>query len=374
MEPLHWDLQDPFKDICLGLRQPEQQVLQQPQGISWQEQLEQQLEQLRMQPPPRRFDELELQRRAQSEFQPQQHERHQDLQLKQQQQQQQQQQQRKHLQQQQELEVRSYPQGPRWWLDASCRNQARCEGDIWAGREEQGLHRLASCERMGGSMPSSAASTARTPSQRSEARSETRRIAWGPGPPERKRVGSISPRVAPQSAADESAAGPSKRRQRAQTPTLYGGKVRLFSSIHDTTPNRHVQMDDLVDRGRSSSNPCPKVRSRPEPRPAPDFRQTQDWQRAHESRQRRGQQLHRQQQQRLQERPALRPTGRGHNHDSRTEEHNDSSGESNASSWGSDAGPESEVADRQQPPLQRPCPQQPPPQPPNSGYSQICCD
>eukprot|EP00443_Scrippsiella_acuminata_P084959 CAMPEP_0115409552 /NCGR_PEP_ID=MMETSP0271-20121206/20065_1 /TAXON_ID=71861 /ORGANISM="Scrippsiella trochoidea, Strain CCMP3099" /LENGTH=639 /DNA_ID=CAMNT_0002833707 /DNA_START=83 /DNA_END=1999 /DNA_ORIENTATION=+ len=66
--------------------------------------------------------------------------------------------------------------------------------------------------------------------------------------------------------------------------TLYGGKMEFFSTVLDTTPQRHVQMDDLVDRGRPLfGNTAPR---RPQPRPPPDFRQTEAWKRAFAVRQR----------------------------------------------------------------------------------------
>lgn len=66
--------------------------------------------------------------------------------------------------------------------------------------------------------------------------------------------------------------------------TLYGGKTELFGRVYDSTPTNQVFMEDIVNRGKSEKGPqCPQ---RPTPRPAPDFRQTEAWQRAYASRQR----------------------------------------------------------------------------------------
>lgn len=64
--------------------------------------------------------------------------------------------------------------------------------------------------------------------------------------------------------------------------TLYGGRVEYFSSLIDTTPSQHMQMDEIVDRARPGGA---RVLGR-RPRPAPDFRQTEAWQRAYALRQR----------------------------------------------------------------------------------------
>ncbi|CAE7281338.1 unnamed protein product, partial [Symbiodinium sp. CCMP2456] len=65
-----------------------------------------------------------------------------------------------------------------------------------------------------------------------------------------------------------------------------------------------VSLASLVDRNRSSSAPCAVQRRAP--RPAPDFRQTEDWQRANEVRQRRGRESVEQSQKKLERKPGLR--------------------------------------------------------------------
>ncbi|OLQ12269.1 hypothetical protein AK812_SmicGene3849 [Symbiodinium microadriaticum] len=85
-------------------------------------------------------------------------------------------------------------------------------------------------------------------------------------------------------------------------------KASLFSVLLDTLPSSTVSLASLVDRNRSSSAPC--AAQRRAPRPAPDFRQTEDWRRANEVRQRRGRESVEQSQKKLERKPGLRVPSR----------------------------------------------------------------
>lgn len=154
--------------------------------------------------------------------------------------------------------------------------------------------------------PSLRSGSATDSARESAATSDTGRIAWGEGADPRRRMTSSS-RVTPRTTPGKNVAKPGSEQRRAATPTLFGGRVKLFSAVHDTTPNCCVRMDSLVDRGKShgpSSTRAPSRRR--EARPAPDFRQTEDWKRANQSRLQKGQQLQELQQRRLLERPGLK--------------------------------------------------------------------
>lgn len=151
------------------------------------------------------------------------------------------------------------------------------------------------------SLPGSAINSARE----SAANSTTGRIAWGEGADLCRRR-THSSRATPRTTPGKSKAKPGSDQRRAATPTLFGGRVQLFSAVHDTTPKCAVQMDSLVDRGKnngpSSARSCSRRR---EPRPAPDFRQTEDWKKANESRLQKNEQLQELQRRKLLDRPGL---------------------------------------------------------------------
>eukprot|EP00435_Cladocopium_sp_Y103_P053211 s54_g17.t1 len=65
--------------------------------------------------------------------------------------------------------------------------------------------------------------------------------------------------------------------------TVCRSKANLFSLLHDTLPTGPVTLDMIVVRRDRPSTPTLKRT----PRPAPDFRQTEDWQRAKEAQLRR---------------------------------------------------------------------------------------
>lgn len=157
------------------------------------------------------------------------------------------------------------------------------------------------------SLPGSAIDSARE----GAANNATGRIAWGEGADLRRRR-TNSARATPRTTPGKSIAKPGSDQRRAATPTLFGGRVQLFSAVHDTTPNCCVQMDSLVDRGKkngpSSARACSRRR---EPRPAPDFRQTEDWQKANQSRLQKGEQLQELQRRRLLDRPGLKAKCQG---------------------------------------------------------------
>jgi len=125
-----------------------------------------------------------------------------------------------------------------------------------------------------------------------------RRFAWGDGPLERKRMltgstTSSTPRRVPEPEA-----------QSDGKSTVCRSKAHLFSLVHDTLPTGPVTLEMIVDRReRPSSIPCTKRT----PRPAPDFRQTEDWRRAKEAQLRRGLQAS---EKKLEQRPGLRPLSR----------------------------------------------------------------
>jgi len=152
------------------------------------------------------------------------------------------------------------------------------------------------------SLPGSATHSARE----SAATNDTGRIAWGEGA-DLRRQRTNSSKTTPRNTPGKSAGKSGSEQRRAATPTLFGGRVKLFSAVHDTTPNCCVQMDSLVDRGKSHgpSSARPSSRRR-EPRPAPDFRQTEDWKKANQTRLQKGQQLEELQRRRLLERPGLK--------------------------------------------------------------------
>jgi len=62
--------------------------------------------------------------------------------------------------------------------------------------------------------------------------------------------------------------------------TLYGGSVSLFSRTLDTTPQRRVRADELVDRSKHRGASC-KVLPQTASRPSVDFRETRAWKRAY---------------------------------------------------------------------------------------------
>mmetsp|Transcript_26672 Transcript_26672/g.63542 ORF Transcript_26672/g.63542 Transcript_26672/m.63542 type:complete len:302 (+) Transcript_26672:52-957(+) len=127
-------------------------------------------------------------------------------------------------------------------------------------------------------------------------------FAWGEGPRDRPRKlpGPISVSSTPRS--PRPLQGPESTRAPPRP------KASLFSVLHDTLPSSTVSLATLVDRNRSSSAPC--AAQRRAPRPAPDFRQTEDWRRANEVRQRRGRESVEQSQKKLERKPGLRVPSR----------------------------------------------------------------
>lgn len=121
-----------------------------------------------------------------------------------------------------------------------------------------------------------------------------RRFAWGDGPSPRMLTGSTT--------------SSTPRRQDSEAhsdgkATVCRSKANLFSLLHDTLPTGPVTLDMIVVRRDRPSTPTLKRT----PRPAPDFRQTEDWQRAKEAQLRRGLQVP---EKKLEQRPGLRPVSR----------------------------------------------------------------
>jgi len=90
------------------------------------------------------------------------------------------------------------------------------------------------------------------------------------------------------------------------TTQVYGGKVALFSTVVDTTPQRHVRMDELCARGPRAASST-RQHQQQSSRPASDFRQSEAWQKAYALRQRSRQPSQKRDQD---ERPGLRSSSK----------------------------------------------------------------